>query len=177
MPSARSIVLIGMMGAGKSSVGRCLERRTGLRRFDTDEIVIQRFGKSIAQIFSEFGEETFRNAETEALAGLSPSPPAIIVTGGGIVLRPENQDHLRRLGVVVWLDAEEETLYQRATRRGTRPLLETENPRATLAEIVATRSPLYAGASELRVDTTNRSHEQVADAILDEIEARTAAAS
>ena len=177
MPAPRSIVLIGMMGAGKSSVGRCLERRTGLRCFDTDEIVAKRFGKSIAQIFSDHGEQTFRAAETEALAALSPSPPGIIVTGGGIVLRPENVEHLRRLGVVVWLDADEETLYQRATRRGTRPLLKTENPRATLSEIVTARSPLYAGASELRVDTSNRSHEQVADAILDEIEARTTAAS
>jgi shikimate kinase len=177
MPSPRSIVLVGMMGAGKSSVGRCLERRTGLRRFDTDELVIQRFGKTILQIFSELGEEAFRAAETDALAGLSLSAPSIIVTGGGIVLRPENSEHLRRLGVVVWLDAEEETLYQRATRRRTRPLLKTENPRATLTEIVAARSALYENVSEIRIDTTNRSHEEVADAILNEIEARSIAAS
>ena len=166
-----------MMGAGKSSVGRCLERRTGLRRFDTDEIVSKRFNKTITQIFSELGEDRFRTAETEALASLSPSPAAIIVTGGGIVLRAENLELLRRLGVVVWLDAEEETLYQRATRRETRPLLKTENPRATLAEIATARAPLYSSASELRVDTTNRSHEEIADVILDAIEARTTAAS
>jgi shikimate kinase len=172
MASARSIVLIGMMGAGKSSVGRCLERRTGLRRFDTDELVIQRFGKTILQIFAELGEEAFRSAETDALAALPVSPPSIIVTGGGIVLRPENLEHLRRLGVVVWLDAEEETLYQRATRRRTRPLLKTENPRVTLTEIATARAPLYGHVSEIRIDTTSRSHEQVADAILSEIESR-----
>ena len=177
MSSPRSIVLVGMMGAGKSSVGRCLERRTGLRRFDTDEIVSNRFGKSIAQIFSDVGEDKFRAAETEALAGLSPSPPSIIVTGGGIVLRPENREHLRRLGVVVWLDADQETLFQRASRRGTRPLLKTANPRETLTEIAAARSPLYASASELRIDTSNRSHEEVADAILTEMEARATPAS
>src|SRR5437868_14255943 len=122
-----------MMGAGKSSVGRCLERRTGLARFDTDEMVSARLGRSVADIFRELGEEQFRKAETEALAALKPAQPAIIVTGGGVVLRNENIQHLHRLGLVVWLDAEEETLFQRASRRGNRPLLQTADPRSTLA--------------------------------------------
>src|SRR5882724_12154323 len=84
---ARSIVLIGMMGAGKSSVGRCLERGTGLSRFDTDEIAAARLGLSIPEIFAKFGEEKFREIETQTLRELDPSKAMIIVAGGGIVLR------------------------------------------------------------------------------------------
>jgi shikimate kinase len=174
--SAKSIVLIGMMGAGKSSVGRCLERRTGLRRFDTDEIVSERLGRSIPEIFTDMGEEQFRRAETEALSSLNPAQPAIIVTGGGIILRDENVQHLKRLGIVVWLQAEEDTLFARAARRGNRPLLETDDPRRSLAKIAAERAPLYARASDVRVDTTNRGHEEIADLILSEMEDRTVGA-
>src|ERR1700730_6954913 len=110
MSSARSIVLIGMMGAGKSSVGRCLQRRTGLLRFDTDEIVAFRFGTSIPEVFAKYGEEQFRSAETDALANLTPAAGLGIVTGGGVVLRDENIRHLKRLGIVVWLEAEGATL-------------------------------------------------------------------
>ena len=86
--AAKSIVLIGMMGAGKSSVGRSLQRQSGLARLDTDEMLAAEFGMTIAQIFEEHGEEKFRDAETELLRKLAPDRPAIIVTGGGIVLRP-----------------------------------------------------------------------------------------
>ena len=172
MAAPRSIVLVGMMGAGKSSVGRCLERRTGLRRFDTDEIVSERLGKSVSEIFAKLGEEQFRRAETEALASLTPAQPVIIVTGGGVVLREENIQHLKRLGTVVWLDAEEEILFERATRRGNRPLLKTNNPRDTLANIRSQRELLYAQASDVRVDTSRSSHEEVAERILTEIERR-----
>jgi shikimate kinase len=174
MSAARSIVLIGMMGAGKSSVGRCLQRRTGLLRFDIDEIVATRLGTSISEFFAKHGEEEFRSAEADALADLAPAEPSIIVTGGGIVLRDENISHLKRLGVVVWLEAEGATLLQRASRRSDRPLLQTDNPRETLEKILAERRPLYAKAADVRVDTTNRNHDEVADIILEEIENRTA---
>jgi shikimate kinase len=101
----KSIVLIGMMGVGKSAVGRCLQQRTGFTRFDTDEMVSSKFGIPISQIFSTRGEDTFREAETEVLRRISPDQPSIIVTGGGIVLREENVGLLKRLGVVVWLEA------------------------------------------------------------------------
>jgi shikimate kinase len=172
MSSARSIVLIGMMGAGKSSVGRCLQRRTGLLRFDTDEIVALQFGTSISEVFAKYGEEQFRSAEADALANLAPAEPSVIVTGGGIVLRDENISHLKRLGMVVWLEAEAATLFQRASRRGNRPLLQTDNPREALERILAERTPRYAKAADVRVDTTNREHDEVADLILEEIENR-----
>ena len=166
----QSIVLIGFMGAGKSSTGKALARKTGLPRFDTDEIVSRRFGLLVTEIFARFGEEEVRDAETEALGQLSEAAPAIIVTGGGIVLRPENVKMLRELGRVVSLEADEETLFRRISRRATRPLLQTENPRATLVELLRVREPLYREAADVRLDTSRLTHEEVADAILKRIE-------
>lgn len=164
-----SIVLIGFMGAGKSSIGRTLARRTGLPRFDTDEIITAWFGLSVAEIFGRFGEEKFRNAETETLEQLGAAGRAIIVTGGGIVLRRENVKMLRALGKVVNLEADEETLFRRISRRATRPLLQTKDPRATMAELWRVRQPLYRNAADVQVDTSRLKHEEVADAILGKI--------
>lgn len=166
----QSIVLIGFMGAGKSSTGKALARKTGLSCFDTDEIVSKRFGSPVAEIFARFGEEDFRDAETEALRQLAGGEPAIIVTGGGIVLRPENVKMLRALGQVVNLEADEETLFRRISRRATRPLLQTENPRATLVELLRARDPLYRAAADIRLDTSRLTHDEVADTILRTIE-------
>lgn len=166
----QSIVLIGFMGAGKSSTGKALARKTGLPRFDTDEIVASRFGLPVTEIFARFGEEEFRHAETEALGRLSEAAPAIIVTGGGIVLRPGNVKILRELGRVVSLEADVETLFRRISRRATRPLLQTENPRATLVELLRVRDPLYHAAADVRLDTSRLRHDEVADAILKSIE-------
>lgn len=168
--AAKSIVLIGMMGAGKSSVGRCLQRRTGLARLDTDEMLAAEFGIPIAQIFATRGEEEFRDAETNALRKLAPDRPAIIVTGGGIVLRNENVGLLKRLGTVVWLTADEATLFERASRRNDRPLIQKENPRKVYSELFRQRGPLYAAAADVQVDTAAKTHDEVADAILNKLE-------
>lgn len=166
-----AIGLIGFMGAGKSSVGRTLARMTGLARFDTDEMVSARFGLTIPQIFEAHGEERFRDAETDALRELSGKGQAILVTGGGIVLREENVALLRELGRIVYLAADEETLFARISRRQTRPLLRTENPRATVKELVAKRLPLYRAAADVEVDTARLTHDEVARRILESIEA------
>jgi shikimate kinase len=171
--AAKSIVLIGMMGAGKSSVGRCLQRRTGLACFDTDEMISKKLALSIPEIFSQHGEEVFRQTETDVLRELSPQD-AIIVTGGGIILRQENNELLKRLGTVVWLEATEETLLERASRRGNRPLLQTENPGATLSEMLRVRAPFYAILADIRINTTALTHDEVADVILAQIEQRIA---
>ena len=167
-----SIVLIGFMGAGKSSVGRTLARMSGLPRFDTDEMVAARFGLTISEIFESQGEEAFRRAEAEALRELAGKRGAIITTGGGILLRPENADLVRQLGTVVHLEADEETLFRRINRRTTRPLLRTENPRATLTELLQLRMPLYQAAADIEVDTSHLTHDQVAKKILNYIENR-----
>ena len=138
----QSIVLIGFMGAGKSSAGRALARKNRTSHFSTRmKLSPSRFGLPVTEIFVRLGEEEFRNAETEALRQLSEAAPAIIVTGGGIVLRPENVKMLRELGQVVSLEADEETLFRRISRRATRPLLQTKNPRATMAELLRDARP------------------------------------
>jgi shikimate kinase len=166
----KSIVLIGMMGAGKSSVGRSLQRQSGLARLDTDEMLATEFGMSIAQIFEKHGEEKFRDAETDLLRKLAPDRPAIIVTGGGIVLRHQNVDLLKSVGTVIWLAADAATLFERAARRDHRPLLQKENPRAVFSRLFEEREPLYAAAADIRIDTSRMNHDEVAETILNKIE-------
>ena len=164
--AGKSIVLIGMMGAGKSCVGRSLHRRTGLVLRDTDEIVAANFGTSIPEIFAEHGEKKFRKAETEALRCMRGEEQRIIVTGGGIVLRKENVQFLKTKTLVVWLDGDEETLFARASRKKNRPLLQTKNPRKSFSEILSARRPLYAKIADIRVNTSVLTDEEVALAIL-----------
>src|SRR5438105_9081317 len=153
-----------MMGAGKSSVGRCLQRRTGLARIDTDEMVAAEFGMTISEIFAKHREAVFRDAETRTLCKLAPERPAIVVTGGGIVVRQENIDLLKQLGTIVWLTADESVLFERASRRDSRPLLQKDNPRDVFGDLFRKREPLYASAADFKIDTSSRSHDQVADA-------------
>ena len=165
----KSIVLIGMMGAGKSCVGRCLQRRTKLALVDTDDVVASKFGISIPEIFSKYGEQDFREAETQALRELAPANQTIIVTGGGIVLREKNVDFLKRLGVIVWLDGNEETLFERASRAANRPLLRAGNSGKVFSQILQARRPLYAKIAHIRVDTSVFTDEEVAVAILNKL--------
>jgi shikimate kinase len=167
---AKSIVLVGMMGAGKSSVGRVLDRLTGLERLDTDEAVATQFGMPIAEIFEVYGEEKFRDAETETLRGLATNRTMIVVTGGGIIMRAENVDLLKRLGTIVWLNGDEAALFERASRRNTRPLLQNENPRAVFSELFRKRAPLYKAAADFEINTGRLDHDQVAEIILTKME-------
>ncbi len=155
-----------MMGAGKSSVGRCLRRRMGLALLDIDEVVASNFGMSIPEIFAEHGEKTFREAETEALRSVRTEVQTIIITGGGIVLRQENVEILRSQAAIVWLDADEEALFSRASRKSNRPLLHRKHPRKTFSQILGARRPLYANIANIRVDTSVLTDEEVAVAIL-----------
>ena len=164
-----SIVLIGMMGAGKSSVGRSLHRRTDMAFLETDEIVASNFGMSIPLIFSTHGEKKFRKAETEALQTISRTKRTVIITGGGIVLRKENVEILKRLGVIVWFDGDEEALFARAARTTDRPLLQTQNPRDAFSKIFCARKPLYAQIANIRLDTSQLTVEEVATAILSKV--------
>ena len=158
-------MLIGFMGAGKSTVGRHLAQLTSLPRFETDEMVAAQAGLSIAEIFAQRGEEEFRRSETEALASFREEK-AILVTGGGILTRAENAERLRQLGQMIHLTADEETLFDRAAREGMRPLLQTGDPRATFAELLRTRAPLYRAAADFTIDTTRLRAEEVAQAIV-----------
>lgn len=165
----RSIVLIGMMGAGKSSVGLCLQRRTGLALIDTDEMVTSLLHMSIPRIFAKYGETKFREAETNALRSVPGAEQRIIVTGGGIVLRRKNVEIIKKLGVVVWLDADEETLFARASKRRNRPLLLAQNPARAFSRILNARMPLYSRIADIRVDTSVLTDQEVAIAILSKL--------
>jgi shikimate kinase len=162
-------VLIGMMGTGKSVVGKVLEEKTGFHRFDTDEMISSKLRMPIDEIFTSRGESHFRDLETETLRSISLDKPAIITTGGGIVLRAANIDLLRQLGTVVWLDTDRATLRARIRDLSDRPLLRTANPEATLAELLAAREPLYRRAADLRVDILQKNPAQIAELILENI--------
>jgi shikimate kinase len=138
----------------------------GLALLDIDEVVASNFGMSIPEIFAEHGEEKFREAETEALRRVRTDEQMIIITGGGIVLRKENVEILKRQVAIVWLDADEETLFARASWKQNRPLLQTKNPRKTFSQILGARRPLYANIANIRVDTSVLTDEEVAVAIL-----------
>ena len=136
---------------------------------DTDEIVASNLGMSIPQIFFTQGEKKFRRAETEALQTICGTKRAVIVTGGGIVLRKENVEILKRLGLIVSLDGDEEVLFARAARTTDRPLLQAKNPRAVFSEIFHTRTSVYARTADIRLDTSQLTAEEVATAILSKL--------
>jgi shikimate kinase len=165
-PGDNAIVLIGFMGAGKSAIGRELSRRIGWPRHDTDEMIREQFGISIPDIFARHGEPAFRDAETALLKTLRRGIAGIVVTGGGIVLRPQNAQILRGMGRIVWLDAHEEVLWRRVSKHSTRPLLQTPDPRARFAELLRERLPLYQSAADYRINTTRNSIAQVTDEII-----------
>ena len=154
------------MGAGKSAVGRRLQERSGAALLDMDEMIASRFGISIPEIFSTRGEQVFREAEMKLLRELRTDQLAILVTGGGVVLREENLNLLKRLGLVVWLDADEETLFQRASQNSSRPLLQSANPRKTFSELLEARRPVYARIADIRIDTASLTDDEVAEKIL-----------
>jgi shikimate kinase len=161
--SARNLVLVGFMGSGKSSVGREIARRWGFRFLDTDMIIRQKYRKSIPDIFATFGEQVFRDEENKALQDLENSDRAVIATGGGIILQPRNHLLLRSLGVVVWLLASEEIVWERVSRNQNRPLLQTKDPRTTITNLMVTREPLYRSVADINIETSGLTHQEVAD--------------
>lgn len=158
------------MGSGKSSVGRRLAQELGWPRFDIDQMIAATLGLTIPEIFARWGETRFRDEESAILAKLNTTTPAIIVTGGGIVLRPGNVNRLRALGTVVWLTAAQEVLQERLARTKNRPLLQTPDPAATITQLLAAREKFYAAAADHTVDTSELDHAQVAQAVRRAIE-------
>ena len=169
-PLVPNLVLVGFMGSGKSSIGRILALKLGFHLIDTDAMVVEAAGMQITEIFAQHGEDAFRRYETQVLGWLLErnARSMIIATGGGIVTRPENLPLLHQLGFVVGLTASEEVLFDRVSRNHGRPLLHTPNPRETLSQLLALRAPLYDAAADFMVETSAKSHAQVADEIIAE---------
>jgi shikimate kinase len=170
----RHLVLVGLMGAGKTTVGqRCAERLE--RPFvDTDELVEATVGATVAEVFAEQGEQQFRALERQAIADVSASPtPLVVACGGGAVLEPENRRALRARGVVVWLRASPSELGARVgAEAGTvRPLLAGGDTTATLERMSALREPAYEAAAHVQVSTDGRTPDDVAATVLEEYRA------
>jgi len=140
----RTIVLVGMMGAGKTAVGTALARTLGVPFLDSDEEIVKAAQMSVAEIFARDGEPFFRARESEVIARLLAGPPAVVSTGGGAFMSAANREMIARLGVSVWLQAGLELLWQRVRHKNTRPLLRTADPKRTLSELFETREPVYA---------------------------------
>ncbi len=155
------------MGSGKSAVGRRLALTTGHRFVDSDELIVEKCRQPITAIFAERGETGFRDLESEVLSELDGVCGIILATGGGAILREENRPILRRIGVIVWLDANPDVLFERVSRTRKRPLLHTEDPRTTFDGLLASRRPIYEAATDFRVDSTTLSHEETARAVLE----------
>lgn len=165
----RNVILIGFMGAGKTSVGQCYAGRLGLRLTDTDELIEETAGMKISEIFRQQGEESFRVLETQMLERLlEDGEPKIISTGGGLPLREENRAVLKKLGTVVYLQVQPETVLRRLEGDDTRPLLQGEDVEGKVRHLLGERDRLYRLAADVMVPTDGKS----LDEIVEEIEGR-----
>jgi shikimate kinase len=162
---SRSIVLVGMMGVGKSSIGRRLAARLGVPFVDADTEIEKAAGMSIADIFAGHGEADFRSGEARVIARLLDGGPQVLATGGGAVMNADTRAAIKAKGVSIWLSAELDVLLRRINKRkNDRPMLQTADPAATLRELLVAREPIYAQA-----DITVQSREVPHDAIVSEI--------
>lgn len=163
----RSIVLVGMMGAGKTTVGRRLAARLKLPFIDVDAEIEKAAGQSIADIFAEYGEDHFRAGEQRVFLRLLGEGPQVLATGGGTFMNEETRAEVSKIGISVWLKAEFKTLFKRVKRRSHRPLLKTANPEQVLRDLMAERDPIYSLA-----DITVSSREVPHDVVVGEIIAK-----
>ncbi|MFN0115890.1 MAG: shikimate kinase [Paracoccaceae bacterium] len=166
----RSVVLVGMMGSGKTAVGTALARTLGVAFLDSDEAIEKAANMAVSEIFERDGEAFFRAKEAQVLSRLLSGPPAVVSTGGGAYLAPANRAEIAAKGVAVWLKADLDLLWARVRHKTTRPLLRTDNPRETLRRLLEARIPVYEQAElavEARADyTVEEMAGKVIDALL-----------
>lgn len=162
----KNIVLIGLMGSGKTTLGKCIAAKSGMEFVDTDELIIRKAGKPISQIFEDEGELFFRDMESEAVKEASEKEGAVISTGGGAVLREENIENLQKTGILFYLEASPEALYERVKDDDSRPLLRGDDPVNILRRILVARAPYY-GQADFTINTEVLSPEQASDKIIE----------
>jgi shikimate kinase len=161
----RSVVLVGLMGAGKSTVGRRLAHRLGLPFADSDEEIERAAGRTISDIFERFGETEFRDGERRVIARLVEGRPKVIATGGGAFMNAETRALLLERCIAVWLDADIATLAERVSRRDTRPLVSGKDPFKVLQDLAERRNPFYAEA-HVHVRSETLPHDRAVEQIL-----------
>lgn len=174
----KTVVMVGMMGAGKTAVGTALARHLGVPFLDSDDEIVRAANRTIPEIFERDGEPFFRARETEVLRRLLTGKPCVLSTGGGAFLSETNRDLIRASGVSVWLRADLDVLWNRVRHKSSRPLLRTANPRETLRQIYETRVPVYALAdvtvesqADISVDAMARRVEEALRSRADVVEA------
>jgi shikimate kinase len=165
----RTIVLVGLMGAGKTNIGRRLAQRLGLPFVDADSEIESAAGETIEEIFERRGEAVFREGERKVIARLLGNPVHVLATGGGAFMDGETRALIRQRGISVWLRADLELLYQRVSRRNNRPLLKQGNPRETLARLIEQRYPVYAQA-DITVETIDGPPEATMERVMTALE-------
>ena len=163
--NGRTIVMVGMMGAGKSSIGRRLANRLGMPFVDADTEIEQAANQSIPDIFEQYGEAYFRDGERRVIQRLLDGKPKVLATGGGAFIQPETRAAIRASGISIWLKADRDLLLSRVKRRNNRPLLKLGDPAEVLERLIAERYPIYAEA-EIHVQSRDVAHDQVIDDIL-----------
>ena len=156
----RSIVLVGLMGAGKTTIGRRLSHLLAIPFTDADAEIEMAAGKTIAEIFADHGESQFRDGERRVIARLLQSGPQVLATGGGAYMSEETRDNIRLHAIAVWLRADLELLLGRVRKRNDRPLLNTSDPEAVMRRLMEVRYPVYSQA-DVVVDSRNASHRAV----------------
>ncbi len=165
----KTVVMVGMMGAGKTAVGGALARMLGVPFRDSDAEIVAAANMGIAEIFARDGEDFFREKETRVIARLLQDRPAILSTGGGAYMSARNREMITRDGFAVWLQVELDLLWARVRHRDTRPLLHTDNPYETLKTLCAAREPSYALADLTVAAQPSYSVEDMAGAVLDKL--------
>ena len=163
---ARNILIIGLMGTGKSSLARILSRKTGALLVDTDLRIEKELGMPISAVFAQHGEAFFRDSETKLLTLQTKMNGCIISTGGGMVIKEENRKILREMGLVVWLRASVETIFARVSRNKNRPLLHNSDPVGTLRKLAEIREPWYREIAHLEIDTGSTTRSASVETIL-----------
>jgi len=168
----RTVALVGLMGAGKSTVGRRLAERLGRSFFDSDDEIEKAAGLSVADIFSLHGEAEFRRGEHQVLKRLLDEKPHVLATGGGAYLNPETRDLMREKAVTIWLNADLETLWKRVSRRNHRPLLRRPDAKEVLSNLFDERRPIYELA-DLTVHSVDGPHSKTVTSIIKALESWT----
>jgi shikimate kinase len=167
----RSVVLVGMMGAGKSTIGRRLASRLRLPFLDADTEIEAAAGMSIPDIFESHGEPHFRDGEARVIARLLDNGPVVLATGGGAFLREETRNRISDKAVSIWLKAEADIILRRVKRRADRPLLKTADPAATVERLIGEREPFYQHA-DLMIWSRDVPHEKIVDECIDALHLR-----
>lgn len=170
--TSENVYLVGLMGAGKTTIGRSLAKRLGLRFVDTDKEIEARTGVSIPTIFEIEGEDGFRKREWQVIAEMAARSGFVVATGGGAVLREENRANMRASGFVVYLNVPPQTLWERTRNDRNRPLLQVADPLLKLNQLFATRDPLYREVASLVVDGSRTNAQGVLQYLLKELSER-----